>query len=171
MVDVTKSKNINLNLNKIMRKAYIFFLTSILLSCNSNKEEKNKARENVNKMMEAVSGHNSNDIEMKAVELEINSTLPEVIDTNTTLNKVEYFKDNNKFVFNYTIKEFYKNKATEQEQNIVIANFKSNHLDVAKNNPYKAPFVKGRITFEYIYKNELDSTLFSYEIKPEDYIE
>ena len=61
--------------------------------------------------------------------------------------------------------------ATEQEQNIVIANFKSNHLDVAKNNPYKAPFVKGRVTFEYIYKNELDSTLFSYEIKPEDYIE
>jgi hypothetical protein len=154
-----------------MIRFFLLFLASLVLACNSNSEEKSKARENVNKMMEAVSGHNSNDIEMKALELEINSTLPEVMDTNTTLNKVEYFKDNNKFVLNYTIKEFYKNNATEQEQNIVIANFKSNHLDVAKNNPYKAPFVKGRVTFEYIYKNELDSTLFSYEIKPEDYIE
>lgn len=154
-----------------MKKAYLFILSTLLFGCNSNNEEKIKARENVNKMMEAVAGHNSNDIEMKAVELEINNTLPEVIDNYITLNKVVYHENDDKFVFHYTVKEFLKNNVSEEEQNTSIQNFKSNHLDVARNNPNKAPFVKGRITFEYIYKNELDSTLFSYEIKPEDYIE
>lgn len=154
-----------------MKKTYLLFLTVFLLGCNSNSEEKIKARENVNRMMKAVSGYNSNHIEMKAVELEINSTLPEDIDNYITLNKVVYHENDDKFVFHYTVKEFLKNNVSEEEQNASIQNFKSNHLDVAKNNPNKASFVKGRITFEYIYKNELDSTLFSYEIKPEDYIE
>ena len=109
-------------------------------------------------------------LEIEQVASIMNSSLPKTIDEQTTVTKVEYSDKENKLVYNYQITGLKKGDKSEIEIENIIQNLKVSQLNVIKNNPNNATFVKAKVTFEYIYK-DVNSDLFcSYIIKPLEYI-
>lgn len=138
----------------------------VVFSCN--KIISNKAQKDINNspVMERLDAK----LEIEQVASIMNSSLPKTIDEQTTVTKVEYLDQENKLVYNYQITGLKKGDKSDIEIENIIQNLKVSEINVIKNNPKNATFVKAKVTFEYIYK-DVNSDLFcSYIIKPLEYI-
>ena len=104
-------------------------------------------------------------MEMKSVAEMMTKKLPQAIDTNTTVIKVEYIENENTIVFYYEV-----NHVTKEVVETKISSLKTNQIEFIKTNPDNGVYIKAEVTFKYIYSNSKGEELGSYTILPNEYM-